>query len=113
MIRPDVILAQARSFLQDMVQPYRFSDDTLLVYLNMGLKDAKRIRPDLFLTIWGPVPTVTTGNLTTPIDVEEQFENAFAMFIVGAAELAIDEFTQDSRAVIMSQRFVTMLTTAT
>ncbi len=42
---PD-ILAMARLYLRDNVYPYRWDDETCIRYLNDGIKELRRIRPD-------------------------------------------------------------------
>jgi hypothetical protein len=39
---------EVRRILQDAVAPYRYTDDNLVSALNMGLLEARRLRPDFF-----------------------------------------------------------------
>ena len=43
----------ARLELQDLIQPYRYADTTLVRALNRGLAELSRLRPDILLD---PIP---------------------------------------------------------
>lgn len=108
---PNDVIATARDLLQDTVNgPYRFSTDSLIRAFNMAIPEARRIRPDLFFASLDTLPVVTTGNLATPLALNDQYKTAFVMFLVGFAELRIDQFTNDNRAMTMMARFSSMLT---
>jgi hypothetical protein len=44
-------LTTARTMLQDLVEPYRYDDPTLVLVLNVGLQEMGRVRPDIFLDL--------------------------------------------------------------
>lgn len=107
-ITPSTILQTARDLLQDTVSgAYRYSDDDLYRAMNMALQNARRVRPDLFL--WNGVlsepPRVNSGNAGTPLSIDSQFEDAFVMYVTGAAELREDQFTNDGRAATLLNQF--------
>lgn len=106
------LLNDARYVLQDSTVPYRHTDDRMVKTLNSALREAFRLRPDLFLSAGFVIPEYTTADLTSPpsFPLEEQWYTAFVDFIVGYIELSDDEFTIDGRAVAMLNMFKKQLT---
>ena len=106
-------ISEARVFLQDTVEPYRYPTEQLLAYLNNGLYELKRIRPDAWIfSLSGDLPSYQnkSADLAQPFPVDMIFFNPMVLLIVGMAEMRDDEFTQDSRAGILLQSFVSNLT---
>lgn len=99
------IIESSRELLQDEVAPYRYSDDRMVRTYNGALREAFRIRPDLFLDVSYVLPTYTTSDFATSLIIEEQFYNAVVAFIVGWVELADDEFALDGRAAALLTAF--------
>lgn len=99
------IVESSREILQDETVPYRYSDDRLVRTYNGALREAFRIRPDLFLGVSYVIPTYTTSDVATDLVIEEQYYNAVVDFIVGWVELSDDEFTLDQRAAALLTAF--------
>jgi hypothetical protein len=84
----------------------RHSDEKLIRYLNLGLADARRIRPDLFLpSLETDPPLYTTADLATPFVLEYAWSVPFIEYIVGMVSLEEDEYVAEGRAAAMLQRF--------
>lgn len=106
-------IEEARVLLQDTVSPYRYPSEQLLAYLNNGLYELKRVRPDAWLSKTGkdlPTYSNTTQDLAQPFPVSMIFFHPMVMLIAGMAELRDDEFTMDSRAGVLLQQFTANLT---
>jgi hypothetical protein len=101
-------LTASRIILQDEVTPYRYSDASLILALNLGLLETRRIRPDIFLKV-ATVPTYTTTTQTVAFD--PQYRVALLYYICGQAQLRDDEQTQDTRAAIFMNKFTSQLLT--
>jgi hypothetical protein len=91
---------------------YRYSDDELFEALNGAFVEARAKRPDLFIE-WGlrnPLPIFNaTDDSTVDFPIDVQYYNAFLYYIVGRTELREDTFAQDSRAVVLLNKFVNQL----
>jgi len=102
-------LTTARVLLQDTVEPYRYSDASLIVAFNLAIGEARSMRPDMFVATRGatlPVFTATSDSVT----VDPQYHSAFVYYICGHAQLRDDEATQDTRAAGFLGKFVSRLT---
>jgi len=109
------LLTQARTIMQDQSLPYRYADSELYFALTEAMGDARRLRPDLFLTVGldaAPV-FITAALATSPFPLGWQFVPAFIDYIIGRAESRDDTYTDDSRAVTFLNRFVARMTGAT
>jgi hypothetical protein len=105
-------VTSARVLLQDTVAPYRYADDELVLAFSMGLMDARKLRPDLFLDYFreeAEFPSYTTNDSTDVSFIDEQYRTAFLYYIVGHAQLRDDEPTQDSRASALLNKFTQSL----
>ena len=101
----------ARVLLQDQVNsPYRYPDADLLMGLNMAFPEAKKLRPDLFLT--NSLPTFAAVD-TTPVPWDPMYRLPIIYFICGQAQVRDDEGLQDQRAAAFLGLFATKLSTAT
>lgn len=89
--------------MQDLVAPYRYSDDSLVRYLNTGVQMARTDRPDYFMAEL-TVP-LTPYVLGSTLAVDPQLEPLLVYFIAGSAELRDDEFADDSRAIGLINMF--------
>jgi hypothetical protein len=109
------LLTQARTLLQDQLQPYRYADSELYFALTEAMADARRVRPDLFLVVGlDATPTfITAANAAQVFPLAWQYSTAFIDFIVGRAETRDDTYTDNGRATILSQRFIARLTGVT
>ncbi|MGE0677767.1 hypothetical protein [Pseudolabrys sp.] len=103
-------VTEARVLLQDTIAPYRYSDSELVLALSIAVQEARRIRPDLFLSYFGALPSFT-ANDSTAVPVDEQYRSAFVFYMVGRAQLRDDEGTQDSRAAAFIGTFRSQLLT--
>lgn len=104
---------EARRLLQDTVQPYRYSDENLVSALNMGLLEARRLRPDLFLNsgLRSSVPSFGAPIVAANVPLDQQYRAALVYYIVGQTQLMDEETTQDQRATIFINKFVSQLLT--
>ena len=104
---------EAREILQDVDEPYRYTDTILLNILNRALQELGRIRPDAFWSTFSTddivVPEVTTLDLSTTFPLPMQFYLPVVSFLVAWAEVLDDEFTQDGRAGMLLQQFKTQV----
>lgn len=98
----------ARVLLQDVESDaYRYSDAELVTALSLALLEARRLRPDLFLTA---DPQSFTTNDTTAVNVDLQYRTAILWYVCGYAQLRDDENTQDARASGFLTKFASTLT---
>jgi hypothetical protein len=89
-------VAYARVLLQDQVNsPYRYPDADLLMALNAAFPEAKKLRPDLFLS--KTIPFFTAVD-TTVVPWDPMYRLPLIYFMCGQAQLRDDEATQDQRA---------------
>lgn len=103
---------RARVLLLDTVVPYRYSDADLVENLNMGILEARKLRPDLLRNYFtGSLPDFTTGNLSATVPIDPQYRVAFVYYVCGQAQLRDDENVQDSRAALFLNKFVSQLLT--
>ena len=100
-------LVAARGLLTDEDVPYRWSDDVLVLGLNLGLQEARAKRPDLFIDVT-TVPTYTGGDTVV---LNEMYRTALLYYIVGWAQLRDEEETSDARASAFMQKFTSLLVT--
>jgi hypothetical protein len=97
-----------RTLLQDTVDsPYRYPDVELVAALSVGMGEAKRIRPDLFLNQTLPTYTV---NDTTVVPFEETYRMVLVYYMCGHVQLRDDEEVQDQRAAAFLSLFNSKLT---
>ncbi|MCA6318324.1 hypothetical protein [Phenylobacterium sp.] len=106
-------VARARVLMQDTVDaPYRYSNVELVEALNLALLEARRLRPDLMIAFFKTsIPTYSASSLTTAVSIDEQYRTAFLYYIVGHAQLRDEENTQDARASVFLNKFVSQLLT--
>lgn len=67
----------ARTLLQDLVAPYRYSDAQICVALSTTMLEVRRLRPDLFLsdgttTLLSDIPSYTVSD-STAVPIEPAF----------------------------------------
>ena len=102
------VTAQARVLLQDTIEPYRYPDADLLTALNMGLLEARRLRPDLFLATPKVVPSYDLVD-NTVVAIDQQYRMALVYFMVGQAQLRDEEDVTDVRSMLFLQKFSEVL----
>lgn len=103
-------LTRARVLLQDQIVPYRYSDDELVEALNLAILEARRIRPDLFLSL-DALPEYSSGATSTLVTIDQMYRSAFLYYMVGHAQLRDEEDTSDSRAAVFMNKFIAQLST--
>jgi len=97
-------VAEARVLLQDTVVTYRYSDAELLSGLNLALQSARRLRPDLFISLLG-VPPYYAAVAATDVALDAQYRHAVLLFMVGHAQIRDEEETMDARAAALLGAF--------
>jgi hypothetical protein len=100
-------IAQARVLLQDTIETYRYSDAEIRAALNLGMTEARRIRPDMFIGRLDAVPFYTASET---VDFDVQYRMALLYYIIGHVQLRDDEDTTDARAAALLTKFVAQLT---
>lgn len=99
----------ARVLLQDLIQPYRYDDPSLLSAFNVTMYEARRIRPDVFLfrprRPGDPAVQTFQQNQGQPVFLEEQFRLGILHGLVGFALERDQEDIQDVRAAIFLKTF--------
>ena len=98
----------ARSLLQDTVNaPYRYPTADLVRALNMAMLEARKLRPDLFIT--NPtVPDYVNADVTV-VAMDQMYRVPVLEYIVGMAQLRDEEDTQDQRAAIFFGLFTSKM----
>jgi hypothetical protein len=94
----------ARVLLQDTASPYRYPDADFVAALNLGLLEARRLRPDLFIDNSDDVPSFTAVN-TDAVEFDQQYRLPLVYFITGHIQLRDDEEGTDARAGTFVSRF--------
>jgi len=103
---------RARVLLLDQVDPYRYPTLDLVEALNLGILEARRLRPDLLKAYFDTtLPDFDGSNMTLTVPIDPMYRVAFVYYICGQAQLRDDENTQDSRAAAFLNKFVAQLTT--
>lgn len=99
-------IKQARYIIQDeRAGSYRHSDTKLLDYFNAAVVVAWNIRPDVFRldkvtgSLWRSCPRFTDSFEAFPL--EDQFFQAFVVYMAGMIGLGDDEYANDGRAVTL------------
>lgn len=104
-------IAAARVLLQDTDSTaYRYLDTELVNALNMGILEARRLRPDLFFSYLGTsLPSYSTASLGASVAIDAQYRVAFVYYMCGQAQLRDEENTQDARSAVFLNKFVAQL----
>ena len=101
------IMDDARVLLNDVKLDVdtvtRYSEAQLLLYAQQALYEARRVRPDLFLSnLTGDFPAyATTDNAPIP----EAYVVPLIDYVISRAEMRDDEFAVDGRAATLFQKF--------
>jgi hypothetical protein len=115
----DDVISESRLMIGDARVPYRYSDVNMVAHLNTALAEVYRYRPDAYIGNFtvgtlgsNPVTNYSTSDLGTstlfPLD-NRLFFNPVVFFVAGRAELADDEFTENSRSTSLLMAFRNML----
>jgi hypothetical protein len=109
-------LEESRRLLQDEFTPYRYPDDDLIDAMNIGLMEARRLRPDLFLPLFeipwfDPTKSSPGSDLNKPVTLDPMYRSSLVYYIVGRMQLRDDEPTTDQRAAGLLQKFVGQMLT--
>lgn len=101
---------ETRVLLQDLYDPYRYSDAELVSGLNIAMLEARRLRADLFLPVFD-IPYLSPGtiNLTAKVAMDPMYRPAIVYYMVGRAQLRDDESTTDQRSAAFLQKFTSQL----
>lgn len=101
---------RARVLLQDQVAPYRYPDDDLVENLNMGILEARRLRPELLKSYFRTtLPDFSSSAMTASVPIDSMYRVAFVYYICGQAQLRDEENTQDTRAAAFLNKFVAQM----
>jgi hypothetical protein len=107
------LVGQIRTLLQDVDNSgssgYRYSTDSIVTNINMGLWEMFRVRPDIFLEVGYIVPQFSVGSMDQPWPVEEQWVPSIIYYAVGMTQLRDAEDTQDQRAATFTTKFTATL----
>ncbi len=100
------VIRAARVIIQDERAPYRVSDDQMAMYVTEAVSEARRLRPDLFLTtLRDSIPLYTSANMATVIPLPDMVFPQVVNYVAGRTDLREDTFSQDGRAVVLMQAF--------
>lgn len=103
-------ITEVRALLQDTITPYRYSDDEIVRALNMAVGDARRVRPDMFISYFeATLPNYSSASPSATVDIPEMYRLAFVYFIAGFMQLRDQEDTTDQRATVMINKFTSQL----
>jgi hypothetical protein len=104
---------ETRVLLQDTVSPYRYSDIDLVMALNIGLLEARRLRADLFLPVFTIPYNAVSGtiDMNVKVPMDPMYRPAFVYYMTGRVQLRDDEQTQDQRAASLMNKFVAQMLT--
>jgi hypothetical protein len=117
----DDLMTEVRQVLQDTQVPYRYSPQDLLNFLNTGLRETYRYRPDCLIGNFTAgvlsattMPTYYTTDLglvpATPFPLDDKlFYAPVVFYVAGRAELSDDEFADNNRAMTLMVAFKNML----
>ena len=127
MLTADDAITQARHILQDRVEPYRYTQDELILILNTAMTEIRRLRPDAFA---GTALTAATQFFHDPADltppagyipttdpwpIDQMFVAPVVEYIAAYAEFRDDEFVdgaasaESGRATLFMTRWVQRL----
>lgn len=109
---------RCRVVLQDMIQPYRYPDDTLDFCINTGIRELTRLRPDLFLDAKYSQPLrkgdisagyenvgVGPSNSQQKVGIPFQYATQLIWFATGMAQILDVADAQDQRAQAFLAKF--------
>jgi hypothetical protein len=103
---------RARVLLLDQNEPYRYPTLDLVEALNMGILEARRLRPDLLRAYLNTsLPDFSTSAMSAAVPIDPMYRVAFVYYICGQAQLRDEENTQDTRAAAFLNKFMSQMIT--
>ena len=100
-------VAQTRVLVQDAVAPYRYSDNEILAALSLGMLEARRLRPDLFVGRADAVPSFIATSDAVVFD--PQYRSALVYYAAGHVTLRDAEASATERSVAFMNKFAAQL----
>jgi hypothetical protein len=116
-------MAPVRTQMQDLVQPYRYTDDQLVLALNNAMFELSRLRADIFLDLkyqqplaWGDLgngePSLFVATRQSDfVPVPSKYYTPVVWYMQAWLQFADVTDTQDQRAGAMLQKFQSMIMT--
>lgn len=105
------MVTRTRTLLQDTVAPYRYSDDVIVAALNMGVMEARRLRPDILRSsLRSSVPQF---ELSDDFTIDDMYKPAFVYYMVGYVQMIDEEDVSDQRAAAFLNKFTSQLLSVT
>lgn len=102
---------EARIMLQDLVEPYRYDDDSLATALNAAMYEISRVRPDILLDakyktrlanarhLDDNIPEIFTAiDTSEPVPIPPPYKMAVVFYVSGYPQLRDTQDTTDARA---------------
>lgn len=90
------IIQQSRVLLQDLVVPYRYTNEELLVGANDAVMFIRKNRPDTF---YGKFNTaITVAQLTDTVPLSPEYHMVIRNYVVAHAQLRDAEDSSSSKA---------------
>lgn len=111
------VLSETREVLQDLdPNNVRYPTSQLVEYINDAVFQARRIRPDIFVSLYLTqiplIPTTLTPDsayAAYPFPMPDIYFLGVVNFVIGRAEIRDDEFALDSRAMTFMQSWESVL----
>lgn len=101
---------KCRTVLMDTVVPYRYSTASLVENLNDGILEMRRLRPDLLRAyVRTSLPEFSESALTDTVGIDHQYRMSLVYYICGHAQIRDTENTQDARATVFLNKFISQL----
>ncbi len=101
-------ISDARTLLQDIVSPYRYDDESMLVAFNVTLLEVRRVRADLF--VFRSHPTLSYDFVdSTEVEMEHPFRHALVYGTCAHALARDQEDVQDARSTNFMRIFYDMM----
>jgi hypothetical protein len=101
------VMDDARIILNDQVSELnpipRYTEAQLLSYARSALIEARRVRPDLFLS--NLTTSFASYTVSTTIPISDDYLLPMVDYVVHRAELRDDEFAVDGRSATLYQKF--------
>jgi len=95
------VITRARHYLQDVIAPLRHTDAELELYLEDGLGEMYRLRPDAFPSTGCTSSVPTWDDLSDTFPLGTQWVGPLAHWVAGNAELKDDPHATDGKAATM------------
>jgi hypothetical protein len=104
-------VTHARTILQDTTSPYRYATADLKEALALAVYDARRVRPDLFLTHNATVvPDLTSATADgTAVTMDKMYRFSLVHYMVGHVMKRDEEEVSEARASAFLQAYRTTL----